>query len=80
MSSSLKLHDAEQPLLRGDDCSMLPPVNKGRLTLAKVRAVLVPRKKIIFALQAACILFYVVAIFNMGTAQEGRAETGRKHN
>ncbi|KAK9898078.1 hypothetical protein P389DRAFT_65529 [Cystobasidium minutum MCA 4210] len=57
------MNDVEQPLLAR--AATVQPVNKGKLTLTKVRAVLMPKKKYIIAIQMACVLFYVVALFNM---------------
>jgi hypothetical protein len=62
-------NDAEQPLLAGHAAG---PINKGKITLAKVRAVLMPRRKYIMGLQLACVVFYVCAIFAM--AHDGRVE------
>jgi len=68
--------DVEQPLLTGRNRSADLPDNKGRDTLERVRAVLIPKKKIIFTIQAACVLFYVVAIFKMHTAKQAHPEAG----
>jgi hypothetical protein len=66
--------DVEQPLL-GSSSSM-QPANKGRMTLARARAVLMPRRKIIFGMQAACLVFYVIAIFNMFGGEGDKAGAG----
>lgn len=73
--STSTMKDIEQPLLSG--AARPVTVNKGKVTLAKVRAVLMPKRKYIIGIQMACLLFYVVAIFNM--AYNGKEAHGSEH-
>lgn len=72
MSSLHRIEAAETLLQTHPARSAAGPMNGGKLTLAKVRAILMPHRKILLGIQLACILLYVIAIFGM-FANEGAA-------